>query len=70
MVVLFVFLSTLETYLLRGDARIFMVNLFLTLPLSRELIDAIAGEIPWEADAIFDAYSHDLLQMMSRLIYV
>ncbi len=69
-VLLFVFMSTLEYYSRTGDAKMLMLNILLTPPLVRVLIDAMAGEIPWQAGAISDAYSHGLLQMMSRLIYV
>lgn len=69
-VLLFLFLSTLDYYSQTGDAKIFALVLLLTPPLFRVLLDAISGEIAWEAAALSEAYSHLLLQMIIRLVYV
>jgi len=69
-VLVFVFLSILDFYSRSGDARVFLLMLVVLVPLFRVLIDAMAGDVPWEPVAMSEAYSSTALQMLARLVYV
>lgn len=69
-VLVFVFVTTLDYYSRSGDARVFGLMLVILVPLFRVLIDAMAGDVPWEPVAMSEAYSSTALQMLARLVYV
>ncbi len=69
-VLMFVFLSTLEYYSRTDDARAFVPVFLLMIPLVSVLLDAMSGDTPWEPVALAEAYSNTLLHMLARMIYV
>lgn len=69
-VLLFVFLSSLDYFSRTGNAWVFGLWLLVTPPLLSVLIDVMSGEIARELVAISEAYSQALLHMIARLIYL
>lgn len=68
--VLFVFLSSLEYFSRTGNVWVFGLWLLFVPPLFSVLIDVMRGETAREPIAISTAYSQTLLHMMIRLIYL